>query len=249
MTETIKHSQSVTETNPNVAEQLAVKDWFNATYLKKGERYLRPVKAYLIFLEIMQIEPGKKLLDVACGLGRLIEAAQPYGCHSYGVDLSDVAIAKAQQKFPKAELQVANAEALPFNDTQFDYVTCLGSLERMLNLDRVLAELLRVGHPQTQYCFLVRNSNTFIWQFFKEKLGMRNKTGHQNAMSLQQWTDKFNGAGYEVQAVYPDQYPLQKRKKWYSLGLASVDYKKLIFPSSPLHTANEFIFVLKPKAD
>ena len=173
----------------------------------------------------------------------------PVGAKSYGIDLSDVAVAKAQKNFPNADIRVANAEALPFEDTQFDYVTCLGSLERMLDLDRVLTELLRVGHKNTQYCFLVRNSNTFIWQFFKEKLGMRNKTGHQNAMSLALWTDKFNQAGYDVKAVYPDQYPLQKRKKWWSLGLASIDYKKLILPDTPLETANEFIFILKPKAD
>lgn len=237
--------------NPEVSavklEQLAVKQWFNDTYLKKGERYLRPVKAYEIFPEILQVKPQQKLLDVACGLGRLLEAAQQYGCEAYGVDLSDVAIEKAQQKLPDAQLQVANAESLPFEASQFDHITCLGSLERMLNLDNVLAELQRVGHQQTQYCFLVRNSNTFIWQFFKEKLGMRNKTGHQNAMSLQQWTDKFNAAGFDVKAVYPDQYPLQKRKKWLSLGLAKIDYKKLILPNSPLHKANEFLFILTKK--
>lgn len=234
-------------TGDSKAEQQAIKQWFNRTYLTKGERYLRPVKAYQIFLELLRVKPNHKLLDVACGLGRLIEASQEYGCKAYGVDLSDVAIEKARQKFPKAQLQVANAENLPFNESQFDYVTCLGSLERMLNLEQVLSELWRVGHEQTQYCFLVRNSNTFIWQFFKEKLGMRNKTGHQNAMSLEHWSDTLNQAGYEVISVHHDQYPLQKRKKWFSLGLANVDYKKLIQPKAPLHGANEFIFILKKK--
>ena len=228
-------------------EQQVIKQWFDRTYLTKGERYLRPVKAYQIFLELLHVKPNHKLLDVACGLGRLIEASQAYGCKAYGVDLSDVAIEKATQKFPKAQLQVANAENLPFTESQFDYVTCLGSLERMLNLEQVLSELWRVGHEQTQYCFLVRNSNTFIWQFFKEKLGMRNKTGHQNAMSLEQWSNTLNHAGYEVTSVHHDQYPLQKRKKWLSLGTAHIDYKKLITPKTALSKANEFIFILKKK--
>ena len=235
----IEHTQPAADN-----KQLMIKQWFDNTYRNKGERYLRPVKAYDIFLAQLQVKQQHKLLDVACGLGRLLEAARPYGCDCYGVDLSDIAITKARNKLPSAHLRVANAEELPFEDAYFDLVTCLGSLERMIDLDKVLQELLRIGHQNTQYCFLVRNSNTFIWQLLKEKMRMRNKAGNQNAMSLQQWTRRFESAGFNIKAIHPDQYPLQKRRKWLSFGIAKIDYKQLILPNKNLERANEFIFIM-----
>src|SRR6056297_1473121 len=95
-------------------KQEEIKNWFNKTYSSRGKLYLRPVKAYYIFLELLAVEPGSKLLDVACGLGRLLEAATEYKCALSGIDISDVAVGKAQKKLPKANIVQGNAEELPF---------------------------------------------------------------------------------------------------------------------------------------
>jgi len=138
-------------------EQNQIKDWFNKTYSLRGTMYLRPVRAYRIFPEILNIKKGDKLLDVASGLGRMLEASKEYGADLNGIDISDVAVAKAKVIVPEANIQVANAEKMPFDDNTFDFISCLGSLERMIDLDQVLSEIQRVSKPNAKFCFLVRN--------------------------------------------------------------------------------------------
>lgn len=228
-------------------QQEEIRDWFNRTYSARGEFYLRPVKAYYVFLELLKVESNKQLLDIACGLGRLLEAASEYGCKLSGIDISDVAVQKAQIKLPQADIYHANAEELPFGNDKFDYVTCLGSLERMLDRDRVLQEIMRVSNDNAKFCFLVRNSKTFSWKYLKKMSGMKNEKGHQDAMDLESWKILFRKNGFDIVDILHDQYPLHKAKKIRSLGLLKVNYKKPIFPKKAIEDANEFLFLLKKK--
>ncbi len=225
-------------------EQEQITHWFNTTYTKKGERYLRKVEAYEVFLSLAKLRAEDSLLDVACGLGRLLQAAEPTGCDMTGVDISAVAVAKTQALLPSANIKEANAEDLPFDDGSFDVITCLGSLERMLDLDAVLTELQRVGNKNARYCILVRNSNTIIWKWFKEALGLKNKEGHQGAKSLAEWTQLFNKNGFKVDDVLADQYPLQRKKRWLSLGMSRVDPKVPLTSGKPIEQTGKFIFML-----
>lgn len=224
-------------------EQIA--QWFNTTYSKRGSWYLRPVQAYFIYLELLEAKSGQKLLDIACGLGRLLEASQDYNVIPYGIDISEVAIAKTQERFPDFNLRFANAEALPFDDHSFDLITCIGSLERMIHTHEALKEMLRVGHAESKYCILVRNSETTSWQFFKTFLRLKNKKGHQDAKNLSNWRSIFENAGFEVIAVYPDQYPLMKARRRRSLWLKQIDFKHIIQGNKVIEKANEFLFLLK----
>lgn len=225
--------------------QEQITEWFNNTYTKRGSWYLRPVHAYYIYLEILEAKANQKLLDIACGLGRLLEASQDYKVIPYGIDISDVAISKAKQRFPNFNLSVANAEDLPFEDNTFDMITCIGSLERMVNTQNALKEMLRVGNQSSKYCFLVRNSETTSWLFFKSFLGLKNKKGHQDAKNLKEWTSIFRTAGFDIIDVYPDQYPLMKKERRQSLWLKNVNYKHIAKHHKPIETANEFLFLLK----
>ena len=229
--------------NTSSKEQSEIIAWFDKTYKTRGEWYLRPVKAYYIFLELLKAQPKDRLLDVACGLGRLLEAAKEYECELTGIDISSVAVEKAKLKLPEADISVANAEDLSFKDGSFDLITCLGSLERMIHLDKVLAELWRVGDKNAKYCFFVRNSETATWGI-KKSLGLQNKKGHQGANTLEGWKTIFIKAGYKIENVVPDQYPMHKRKKMMTLGLGKVDYKNIVKTDMPLEAANEFLFIL-----
>ncbi|MFC3121442.1 class I SAM-dependent methyltransferase [Agaribacter flavus] len=225
-------------------EQQQITNWFNTTYAKKGERYLRKVEAYEIFLSLVDLKPTDALLDVACGLGRLLQAAQASNCKMTGVDISPIAVAKTKALLPQANILEANAENLPFETGVFDVITCLGSLERMIDLGAVLDELHRVGSKDARYCILVRNSETVVWKWFKEALGLRNKAGHQGAKSLREWTHIFHQHGFNVGDVLPDQYPLQRKKRWLSLGIAHVDPKQVLDSGQAIERTGKFIFLL-----
>ncbi len=226
------------------AKQSDIVEWFDNMYARRGEYYLRPVKAYYVFLSLLKAQSNDELLDVACGLGRLLEAAKEYNCKLNGIDISSVAVEKAKKKLPEANISVSNAEELPFENGKFDLITCLGSLERMIDLPKVLQELYRVGKQDAKYCFLVRNANTASWKYIKTGLGLKNKKGNQGANSLEGWTKIFEDSGYKVEEIWPDQYPIFKRQKLKSLGLRKIDYKTPVKASAPIEHANEFIFIL-----
>jgi len=231
----------------NIVEQTGVREWFNKTYKKRGLHYLRPKEAYYVFLEILSPTKHSSLLDVACGPGLLLKVADEYGLALTGIDISDVAIEMAQKAIPHADLQVANAEQLPYNNDQFDYITCIGSLERMLDLAKVLQEIRRVAKPDAQVCFMVRNSNRITWKVIKETLGLINKQGHQGANTLTNWTQIFEDAGFQVQATYPDMWPANRWLYWLSLGgrLFNPDFTFVKREDPYLDQAYEFIFHLR----
>lgn len=228
--------------NTETQEQIA--SWFDRTYSVRGDMYLRPVRAYRIFPVLLGMEQGESVLDVACGLGRMLEAAKEYNTNLTGVDISKVAVQKAKRMLPNATIVEGNAEELPFKDGEFDYVTCLGSLERMLDLDKVLGEILRVGNQTARFCFLVRNSLGLTWKL-KRGLGIINKKGHQGAKTLEEWEDVFASAGFKPVATYADQYPIKKREIITSLGLKKIDYKSVSQPWLPFRNVHEYIFILE----
>lgn len=226
------------------SEQQQITNWFDQTYRKKGDRYLRDVRAYRFFPSVLRLSETDSLLDVACGLGRLLQAAKETGCSISGVDISSVAVEKTKKLFPNDDIRVANAEALPFETGSFSAVSCLGSLERMIDLSAVLDELHRVGNANARYCFLVRNSETLIWKWFKQRLGMRNHAGHQGAKSFHEWNAIFISHGFKIEKVLHDQYPLQRLRKILSFGLLQVDPCKVLESRIPIQRTGKFIYVL-----
>jgi len=87
------------------------------------------------------------VLDVACGTGDMVVELMKHGCEVTGIDLSEEMLAIARQKVPSAAVRVANAEALPFADGEFDAVTCAFGVRNFVHLEAGLREMLRVLKP------------------------------------------------------------------------------------------------------
>ena len=220
--------------------------WFDATYRQKGLHYLRPPRAYPIFVQLLGGKPGERLLDIACGPGLLLCAALERGIAASGIDLSQEAVALARELVPAADVRQGNAENLPFADATFDCVTCLGSIERFLDRERALREMLRVARPGARFCFLVRNASTFVWRFWRQGLGRREVKGHQDALKLAQWRELFGRCGFVVERVLPDQWPRQRLRQllpWRRPRPGVVEPEAR--PIVPLRWCNELVFVLR----
>lgn len=228
--------------------QSGIVQWFNQTYATRGLNYLRPIPAYRLFLSLMGVKPGGRLLDVACGPGQLLMAAESSGASLSGIDISSVAIALCRRRLPHASLHVGNAEQLPFAEDSFDYITCLGSIERFIDREKALRAQFRVGAPDARYCYLVRNARSFKWRFFKEKLGLKNQQGHQDALTLEEWRTLFSQTGFEIIRELPDHWPAMKWRHYLRIGLGiPVDYTAVPSSGTTLSRANEFIFLLRKK--
>ena len=98
----------------------------------------------------------QRILDVACGTGDStisIAKAAAEGTEVTGVDISEGMMALIGDKAEKAgvgdriRLQVADGEALPYEDGSFDRVTCAFGIRNFEHKERGLSEFLRVLKP------------------------------------------------------------------------------------------------------
>lgn len=98
----------------------------------------------------------QRILDVACGTGDStisIARAAGEGSRVIGADISEGMMALVKGKAEKAgiadriELQVADGEALPFEEGSFDRVTCAFGIRNFEHKEKGLEEFLRVLRP------------------------------------------------------------------------------------------------------
>ena len=87
---------------------------------------LRQLDSYYLWaLRKLNIRPGRSLLDVSCGTGRVIDLALERGTSAYGIDISLEAIRRGSSRTSSRFIQ-GDAQQLPFPDESFDYVLSLG---------------------------------------------------------------------------------------------------------------------------
>lgn len=123
------------------------------------------------FYERLNIAPGCKLLDVACGSGQLALMAAKDGIEVTGVDIAvnlvQRAQARAQAEGLKVRFQEADAEMLPFDDASFDVVVSLIGAMFAPRPQVVAQEMLRVCVPGGTIAMANWAPQGFIGQMFK----------------------------------------------------------------------------------
>ena len=107
-----------------------------------------------------------KLLDVACGNGNFMEYAEKF-FDCYGVDISKEAIRKAKKRTKKSRFKITTAEKLNFKKEYFDVVTCLGSMEHFVNIDKSLKEMKRVLKDDGVAILHVPNSKYLVHKILR----------------------------------------------------------------------------------
>lgn len=128
-------------------------------------------------IQLMKLAP-KKILDIGCGVGTLTRALKKLfpKAEIFGVDISEGMIQQAQSQngwFKKNDYQVSAAEALPFDDDQFDLVVSNFMLHWCDNPDLVFAEANRVLKKDALLFMTSLGPNTLqefrnIWQEIDE---------------------------------------------------------------------------------
>jgi ubiquinone/menaquinone biosynthesis C-methylase UbiE len=116
----------------------------------------REGKLRQLTLDLAQIQPGDRVLEIGCGTGTLTLAAKVRVGASgevAGIDIAPemvgVASRKAARKGLDASFQVASVERIPFTDNHFDAVVCSFMIFHMPESvrSRGLAEIRRVLKP------------------------------------------------------------------------------------------------------
>ncbi len=98
-------------------------------------------------LDLVDVGPGDRVLDLACGTGDICELVRERGAHAIGVDFAGVMLKGAQARGIDAEFVRGDAARLPCADGSVDVVTCGFALRNFVALAPVFAELHRVLAP------------------------------------------------------------------------------------------------------
>ncbi len=106
-------------------------DTYGPAYMRVAERlgrYGASEEEAPLAIELLGLQPGDRVLDAGCGLGRFVAALAAQGIDAVGVDISEIAIAEAKRAYPGPEYRVLDLmQPLPAELRGFDGLVSLSS--------------------------------------------------------------------------------------------------------------------------
>ena len=119
---------------------------------------------------------SKKILDLGCGTGVLIEKLLNNGMNVVGMDLSEDMLSLAFEKtraYPqeKSLLLQGDSEALPFDNKRFDLIACLGVIAFLKDEGLAIKEMHRILRKNGILILSFRNKYTLSTFFDPVRLG------------------------------------------------------------------------------
>jgi trans-aconitate methyltransferase len=91
-------------------------------------------------IELLDLRPGVRVLDLGCGTGHLTAQIAAQGADVTGIDLSASMIAQARQNFPKLKFVLGDGSAFRFEEP-FDRVFSNAALHWMPEAESVIASV------------------------------------------------------------------------------------------------------------
>ena len=129
--------------------EVTQKQKFSQSYFDEIEKFRYRIEPEIFSFAQFTRFYRKKVLEVGVGAGTDFVQWVRAGAHAYGVDLTKEALENttkrlALQNLKPADLQVADAEQLPYETNFFDCVYSWGVIHHSPNTEQCLKELIRV---------------------------------------------------------------------------------------------------------
>jgi len=149
----------------------------------------------VLFNEYRYLIPaGKRVLEVGCSTGDLLNAVQPgYGV---GVDLSPATIAVARTKYPQLKFEVGDLSAVAQWE-KFDFIILSGLVGELEDIQQFLADLKKFCHPRTR---IIIEYYSCLWHYvvkFGEQFRLKIPQHIQNWVTYHDMLNFLDLTGYD----------------------------------------------------
>jgi 2-polyprenyl-3-methyl-5-hydroxy-6-metoxy-1,4-benzoquinol methylase len=147
---------------------------------------------------------GKRVLEIGCGMGLHTQQLAERGAVVTAIDLTDPAVEATRLRLNLAGLagrvQQSDAEALPFEDEEFDLVWSWGVIHHSSRTARIIREIARVLDREGETRLMVYNRDSRIARITLARhwLGERWRKGRTSDEILWAHTDGFMARHYTV---------------------------------------------------
>ena len=202
---------------------------------------------YLWLLKKINPIPGKVLIDVSCGRGKLAVFARGMGLRVIGLDFSLSAIKVAQQTNPELDLFVSDGEQIALKAQCADYVTHIGNLEHYQNPELGVQEVARILKPDGTAVILLPNGFSIAGNVqYVRRTGQVFDDGQpiQRYNTRQGWQDLLEANGLTVFKTIRYEHFLPKTKRdWLShLKRPSRLFRWAMAWAIPFNLSNCFVY-------
>lgn len=146
-----------------VEEKIGTREFFNAV-----ERHRYQTERHIPGVVNFPRWRDSEVLEVGCGLGTDAINFARRGARYTGVDLTEASIELVRRRFEleglTANLRVADAERLPFDDDSFDLVYSHGVLHHTPDTQRAIDEVHRVLKPGGAAMVMLYHKNSYNYR-------------------------------------------------------------------------------------
>ncbi len=190
-----------------------VKEQFGANATAYATSKVHAKGASLLRLvELIQPQPDWQMLDIATAAGHTAVIFSSHVAHVTATDITPEMLTVAQKmadekSITNISIELADAEALPYDDNSFDLLTCRIAAHHFPHIDQFMAHSARVlkpngilaivdnvvpgTHLRGKKAELVRDAGKYVNAF--EKL---RDPSHSRCLSLNEWQNAFKTAGF-----------------------------------------------------
>jgi SAM-dependent methyltransferase len=121
---------------------------------RRNSFYHKLLARYYSFI----IPEGKRVLEIGCGNGSLLNAVRP--AYGLGVDFAPEVVEIARAKYPHLHFKVDDVEELETCET-FDYIILSDLINCLWDAQKAIHNVRRLCHPQTR---IVISQYNFMWE-------------------------------------------------------------------------------------
>lgn len=209
---------------------------------------------YLMLIRLLNPEPGKLLVDISCGEGRLACLAKlNWNIQVIGIDFVLYPLITSQHQSNEISWINADAEKLPIRSNSVDYVFNIGSIEHYLNPESGISEIARILKPEGKACILLPNLFGLLGNIkYVAKKGevFDDNQPIQRYATLNTWKTLLTENNLIITKVIgfnEVQLPKTFQDFKYYFIRPQKFVRLLVSRLIPLNLSNHFIFLCKPK--